>query len=404
MTQEGSKLALAGMRVIEFSNLLPGAWCTQMLGDLGAEIIKVERSGTGDPSRHNPPFYVKNSIYFNTVNRNKRSLSLDLSQPEGREVAHRLIAGADVVIENFRTGGAEKLGLDYKTAQALRGDIIYCSLSGYGRTGPFANVPGHDLVIQCMSGLLGARPPSEHRTAMPTFLAGDYCGATMATIGILSATVRRQATGEGCYIDLSMLESVLAMSSIQLSAGLSKLAGHGGETTMPVWGGNPRFELYEAQDGRTVGVTLLELGAWKAFCELAGRPELFNPDEPPSERHSDHGEHSDLYREAITDYIQSKPFDALVAELSANDIAICPVLTPDEILTSAMVRERGAIFFVDDPLEGRVAQIENPLASTGMTNSQRRPAPALGGDNDEVLAELGYDSKARAALRKAGVA
>ncbi|MHA1114234.1 MAG: CaiB/BaiF CoA transferase family protein [Alphaproteobacteria bacterium] len=403
-TGAAGQLPLDGLRVIEFSNLLPGAWCTQMLGDLGAEIIKVERPEIGDPSRHNPPLYEKDSIYFNSVNRNKRSVSLNMARPEGREVAQRLIRGADAMIENFRLGGAAKLEIDYDRARALNPAIVYCSLSGYGRTGPMAEVAGHDLVIQCMSGLLGARPADGNPTAMPTFLAGDYCGATMATIGILSALLRRKETGAGCFIDLSMLESVLSMSTLHLSAGLATLAGQAGDMTMPIWGGNPRFELYQAQDGRTVGVTLLETGAWKRFCDLVGRPDLINPDEKPEDRHSDHGERAPAYRKAIADYIKSKPFDALIRELDANDIAICPVLTPEEILTAPVVGDRGAVFYVDDPVEGRVAQIENPLAPSGMTDSRRRPVPTLGADNDAVLAELGYDDDARARLRADGIA
>jgi len=399
-----AQLPLDGIRVIEFSNLLPGAWCTQMLGDLGADVIKVERPEIGDPSRHNPPLYKKDSIYFNSVNRNKRSVSLDMARTEGREVAKRLIGGADAMIENFRAGGAAKLEIDYAAASALNPSIVYCSLSGYGRTGPMAEVAGHDLVIQCMSGLLGARPADENPTAMPTFLAGDYCGATMATIGILSALLRRKETGAGCFIDLSMLESVMSMSTLHLSAGFANLAGQPGDLTMPIWGGNPRFELYRAQDGRTVGVTLLETGAWKRFCDLVGRPDLFNPDEKPSDRHSDHGENADAYRKAIADYVTSMPFDDLIRELDAHDIAICPVLTPEEILTAPVVRDRGAVFFVDDPNEGRVAQVENPLAPSGLTDSRRRPVPGLGADNDAVLTELGYDADARARLRADGIA
>src|SRR5690349_13655320 len=168
-----TRLPLTGLRVLDFSRLLPGPWCTQMLGDLGAEVIKIEQPGAGDVSRHNPPSYRESSVYFNSVNRNKRSLSLDLAKPAGRDVAHRLITKADIVVESFRRGVPTKLGIDYDSACKLKPDIIYCSITGFGQNGAYSGIPGHDLVVQAATGLIAAAAGNGTAT-VPGFQAADY--------------------------------------------------------------------------------------------------------------------------------------------------------------------------------------------------------------------------------------
>ncbi len=393
-----ARLPLAGVRVVDFSRLLPGPWCTQMLGDLGAEVVKVEQPGAGDVARHNPPSYRESSVYFNSVNRNKRSLSLDLSKPRGREVAHRLIARADIVIESFRRGVPAKLGIDYDTARKLKPDIIYCSITGFGQTGAYARIPGHDLVVQAATGLIAAAANGGTAT-VPGFQAGDYAAAAYATIGILAALNRRRDTGMPCYIDTSMFDSLFSMCNIVLTSGMAHIAGNRGAQAMEVWGGNPRYSIYTAQDGRAVAVSLLEARIWKSFCDLIGRPDLVSADESHSDRHSSHGERAAIYRKAIQDYCGSMPRDLLIEKMLAADIPISPVNSADEALEDIHVRDRKLIEWVEHPLEGRIPQIANPLGVSGLTDTQRSVAPALGADNDAILSELGFGDAERASLR-----
>ena len=218
------ELPLSDIRVVDFSRLVPGPWCTQVLSDLGATVIKVEQRGTGDPSRHNPPVYQRDSVYFRSVNAGKLSVAIDLSKARGTELAHRLLCWADVALESFRPSVAAKLQLDYKTARRLNPDVIYCSISGFGQSGPLAHIPGHDLVIQAMSGMLqpgrdGSAPP------LPHFLAGDYAAAATACVAVLAGLRKRDRTGEGCFVDVAMFDSLMHMGNISLLSGLSRLAG-----------------------------------------------------------------------------------------------------------------------------------------------------------------------------------
>jgi CoA:oxalate CoA-transferase len=180
-------LPLADVKVLEFARLLPGPWATQMLADLGADVIKVEQIRLGDPSRYNPPTYRDESVYFHSVNAGKRGITLDLAQPAGIKIARKLLAWADVAVESFRPGISAKLRFDFETARQLNPRIIYCSISGFGQTGPLAHVPGHDLVIQAMAGILKPHQDGSCVPGMPPFQAADLAAANMACIGILSA-------------------------------------------------------------------------------------------------------------------------------------------------------------------------------------------------------------------------
>ena len=237
------KLPLDGIRIADFSRLLPGPWCTQMLADLGAEVIKVERPD-GDPSRHNPPLYNSESVYFCSVNGGKTSLALDLSTPEGRSAAHALISDADVLVESYGRGGAEKLDVHWDRANALNARLIYCSLTGFGQTGTLAQIAGHDLAIQAATGLLSLAD-----TPAPAFQAADYAAATMAVIAIMGALRSRDRDGQGAYLDVAMFDALFGMGNIGLASALGRHAGGPGTPTMEVWGGNPRYRTYTTRDG-----------------------------------------------------------------------------------------------------------------------------------------------------------
>jgi crotonobetainyl-CoA:carnitine CoA-transferase CaiB-like acyl-CoA transferase len=393
---------LSGIRIVDFSRLLPGPWATQLLADLGADVIKVEQPVVGDYARHNPPNYKDSGVYYNSVNSNKRSIVIDLANEEGRAVAHRLIEKSDVIVESFRTGVAKKLDVHYERARALNESIVYCAITGYGQDGPLSRVPGHDLVIQSMTGLMGMSMDREPLPPVPGFQAADYAGGAMVPTAIMAALMRKQQTGEGCYIDLSMFDCLFYMCNIVLTSGMSRFAGSTGEPAIQVWGANPRYDTYLCGDNKPVAVSLLEAVQWRQFCNFIERPDLIHADEGPEDRHTTHGDRAPIYREAIASYCKAHTRDSLLAKMEAEQIPVCAISTPDEALASENVTQRGLIEYVDHPTDGRIPHLKNPLDRTGMTLSDRKSAPGLGADNNDILEELGYSEAERADLQEKG--
>jgi crotonobetainyl-CoA:carnitine CoA-transferase CaiB-like acyl-CoA transferase len=364
-------LPLDGIKVADFSRHLPGPWCTQMLGDLGAEVIKVERP-LGDPSRHNAPLYKSESIYFCSVNGGKQSVVLDLSQSADRAEAHRIIAGVDVMVESFGRGGAERLDVHWDRARALNPKLIYCSITGFGQTGALAPIAGHDLAIQAATGLL-----SLEDTPAPAFQAADYAAGATATIAILGALRNRDGDGEGAYLDIAMFDSLFGMGNIGLASAIGRLAGGTGTPAMEVWGGNPRYRVYPTRDGKRVAVCLLEAKIWRRFCELIGREDLIFDDEDLGARLSSHGERSSRYFEAIAAYCMGHDRDEIGARMEAMALPVIPVLTPDEAVTSEHVRSRGLVQATEHPTEGRTFSISSGLSASGIARPTRGPAPII---------------------------
>ena len=396
-------LPLDGLRIVDFSRLLPGPWASQMLAEFGAEVIKVEPPGGGDPSRANHPRLRKHSMYFNVVNGCKRSLMLDLAQAPGREIARRLFTRMDVVFESYRPGVAAKLGVDYAAASAQNDRIIYCSISGFGQTGPLAKIAGHDLVIQAMTGSMGRSLEQVDPPTVPGFQAADFAGSLMAVIAVFAAVASRAKTGKGCEIDLAMFDALLNMCPIPLTSALARLAGFGGEPAQEVFGRNPRYATYSTKDGKPVAVSLLEAKAWREFCESIGRPDLIAHDETAADRLTAHGPRQALYRETLAHYCAARTLAEIEADAERTGIAILPVYTPDEALKHAQVGARGNVQFIDHPIEGRIPHFVNPLARAGLSRSTHDPAPDLGQHADEILAELGYTGAETDRLRAAGV-
>ncbi len=386
-------LPLQNIKIVDFSRLLPGPWCTQFLSDLGAEVIKIEAPHTGDGSRHNSPKVNDVSVYFTGVNGGKKSIALDLTDEGDLAIAQRLIENADVVVESFRPGLAAKLGIGYDTAKSLSSDIVYCSITGFGQTGPLAHISGHDLAIQCQTGVLGVAAKDGLPPQMPHFQAADFAGANVACIGILSALLRRHTTGEGCYLDTSMFDSLFSMSNIALTGALADAAKTDDPNRLEVWGGNPRYAIYGTKDGKSVAVALLEPRLWKGFCHAIGRDDLINENESTHDRLSNHGDLAEVYRKTISDYCLAHTRDDIIDLMEAKGVPITPVLSPGEALHSENVKGRGLldpVAFKDNP---QVPHITNPLACTGLAAPTRGRAPALNGDAPAILADLGCQAE-----------
>jgi CoA:oxalate CoA-transferase len=383
-------LPLAGVKLLDFSRLLPGPFATMMLGELGADVIKIERPGIGDPSRHNHPRYRQGSVYFHAANGNKRSIALDMATDAGKEVATRLLRWGDVAVESFRPGVAARLGIDYPRARAINPRIIYCSITGFGQSGPLAHIAGHDLAIQALTGLMGCAPDGE--APVPGFQAADFAGSLYAVIGIQAALAQRTQTGVGCEVDLAMFEALFNMCFLPLSSAFARLAGHAGEPRMESFGANPRYATSRTKDGRQVAITLLETRAWREFCAHIGRPDLVSAEETPADRLGNHGERAPAYRAALAEYCSTQTWDELMRQMERTGIAICPVASPADAVSLAHVAARDMVERIEHPDEGEIPQFVNPLWRAGLARKQHLPAPGLGQHTHEILQSLGYSS------------
>jgi crotonobetainyl-CoA:carnitine CoA-transferase CaiB-like acyl-CoA transferase len=397
----GDDLPLQGVKVLDMSRHLPGPWCAQYLGDFGADVIKVEHLGIGDPSRYNPPLYARDSVYFHSVNSAKRSIAIDLGNPAAQAAKERLLHWSDVVVESFRPGGAAKLGVGYEQAAAINPRIIYCSISGFGRTGPYAHSPGHDLAIQSLTGLLGGSFLPGDFPRNPSFHAADYAGGATAVMAILAAYVRMLRSGKGALLDISMYDSVMSMLEIRLSGALGRAANLSDRREIEVWGNNPRYRCYATGDGKAVTVGLLEPKVWAKFCRHIGREDLISDKETLEDRLTSHSENGERYRSVIADYCLTKSRDEIAGEMRDRGIPITPVLDPDEAVSSDIATSRSIVARVPDRVEGDILHLANPLQHSGLVRS-RDSGPALGGHTQEILSELGFDEQQIGEIKRAG--
>jgi len=380
-------LALDNIRVIDFSRLLPGPWCSQMLGDLGADVIKIEQPGTGDYSRYNPPNYKTSGVYFSSVNRNKRSVALDLTLPQDRADAYRLIACADVVVESYRPGVTQRLGLGYDSLRALNPSIIYCSVTGFRSDGALAKLPGHDLSIQGMAGAMAKNLAAGEVPANPRFQGGDFAAAAFSAIGVLGAIIRRMRTGQGAFLEVPLYDSVMSWSAVALSGALARQAGLAGTPEIEVWGSNPRYAVYRTRDGKAVTVSLLEGRTWNAFCRLIGRDDLAT-NEDLAARVSNHGEQAALYRSVLGQLCAAHDRDHLTSWMMREGIPICPIYDPDEALAAMKAGGRDVIGTVHSATDGPIPVVLDPLARAGLADPLRRAPPALGEHTLEIRNSL----------------
>lgn len=387
---------LEGIRVLDLTRLLPGAMCTLHLADMGADVVKVEDPAHGDYGRRLGARRKTTSIRFLAINRNKRSLKLDLKQRLGREAFRRLAGDADVIVESFRPGVVERLGVHYDAVRTANPRIVYCSISGYGQTGPYRDRAGHDINYCGYAGItdqIGARggPP-----VAPNFQIADLVGGSLcAVMGILAALVDAQRTGLGRFIDVSMTDGALAHA-------LMPLAAHAGSgTTKPrgedlLSGGLPCYGIYETADGRYMALGALEKKFWEKFCEAVGRPDL-------APRHWVSGEEADAIHAELATIFGEKTQAYWIEHFADIDCCVTPVLNLAQCLHDPQLAARAMFRTHEHPQEGSVPQLAFPLKLSEFEFSIERPAPAHGEHSREVLAAAGYDETEIAKLEAAGV-
>ncbi|WP_454272863.1 CaiB/BaiF CoA transferase family protein [Roseovarius sp. MBR-154] len=395
MTEQGP---LAGMKVIELAHIMAGPVCGLMLADMGADVIKVEKPDGDDSRRFVPPAIEGESAAYMMMNRNKRGVALNLKDAQAVKALHRLLEEADVVIENYRMGTMERLGLGYEDLRAINPRLIYCEISGFGRTGPYAQRGGFDLIAQGMSGLMSitgegpGRPPV--KTGAPV---SDITAGIVAAMGVSAAYARMLQTGEGQKVDTSLFEAAITQTYWQ-----SAIAFATGVSPGPLGSAHPLngpYQAFETADG-WINVGAANQRNWLRFLDVIGAPEL--NDDPRFASNHDRMQHLKELEEILNGYLRHESSAVWLERMERAGLPAGPVLDILEMQADPQALAREMIVEVDHPVAGRIKTLGHPVKFSETPASLRRAAPVLGQHSREVLQEAGYDATEIEAMVAAG--
>ncbi|MDC1212860.1 CoA transferase [Rhodospirillales bacterium] len=399
---------LEGIRVFDLTRILAGPSCTQMLGDLGADVIKIERAGAGDDTRNFAPPYIKDdegndtseAAYFCAANRNKRSVTLDISKPEGQALAKRLIGTSQVLVENFKTGGLKKYGLSYDDLKDEFPGLIYCSITGFGQTGPYAMRPGYDVLIQGMSGLMSLNGDPDGEPMKAAIPVADLMAGMYAGVSINAALRHREITGEGQHIDIGMLDVMVSFTTIM---GMNYLAT--GNNPPRLGNAHPNivpYQAFETSDGAII-LAVGNDGQFQRFCKVAECEEL--PANPDYATNGARLKNREQLVPIIKDIVKQKPMDFWLKELEANTVSCGPIYKLDQVFSNEHVLARDMKIEMEQPVTGaHVPLINSPIKMSGTPVTARMAPPTIGEHTDSVLQELlEMDEGELSKLREQGV-
>jgi len=403
--------ALSHLRVLDMSRILAGPWASQILADMGAEVIKIERPGQGDDTRSWGPPYAKDqhgqdtseAAYYLSANRGKKSIAIDITQEAGQKIIRQLARQSDVVLENFKVGGLKKYGLDYETLNKINPQLIYCSITGFGQTGSYANRPGYDFVIQGMGGLMsitGQRDdmpgggPQRVGVALADVTTGLY-----ASIAILAALANRYETGEGQYIDLALLDVQAAVLANQAMNYFTT-----GKSPGRLGNEHPNIVPYQSL-ATADGHIILAVGndfQFKRFCELINEPELAHDSRFISNK--ERVRNRAILIPVIEKIMKQRNSEEWLQKLDEENIPCGPINTIDEVFANEQIRHRGMQLEMNHPVAEKISMVANPIKFSKTPNKYDRPPPLLGEHTNEILTELlELDKDKIDTLKNAGV-
>ena len=378
---------LHGINVVSMAEQYPGPYCTMLLADMGADVLLIERPGRGDPARGPTGM----SDHFAALSRNKRSIAVDAKQEAGREVVCRLVRTADVLVEGFRPGVMDRLGLGYSALSEVNPRLVYCSITGYGQDGPYRSRPGHDLSYQALAGLLSSLIPAGQFDRRPGVAIGDLSSAMFAALGIVAALVARAQTGRGQYIDVSMTDGLVSWMGTALTAALNRPEVERGSST-----GEPAYGVFRCGDGRFLTISIAhEDHFWRNLCTVLECPDLAAL--ASQDRRRRRAELSEWLQSALLARARDEWVDILVAA----DVPAGPVLSLPEVVNDPQLTGRGLFGRFDDGVG--MGYVGHPIRFSETPAAVRTPPPALGQDTDQVLAAIGYSEGEIAALRQQAV-
>lgn len=394
-----NKQILDGITVLDLSTFVTGGFCSAMLANQGAEVIKIERPGVGDDNRHSgPPFIDDESPYFWTVNYGKRSLELNLKNQTAKETLYDIVENADVFIQNYRPGIADRLDVDYETISQHNDRIVYLAISAFGQTGPWRGRPGYDLLIQGMSGIMSVTGEEGRQPVKVGLPMTDLITAMWGAFGTMTSLYKRERTGEGEYVDLGMLESTLPWLTKQAG---TVFAGESPErmgTKDPVLA---PYQTFATEDGY-INVACLNQKLWRELCEALDRPDLVADER--FETNSDRVNNMSALEAELEKTLQTKTTDEWI-DILVEDAGVPagPVFGVEQALNNPQIEARNAVTDVEHPELGTVPVIEHPLTYKHAKSGFDAPAPSLGEHNREVLREIGYSESKIDELESAGI-
>lgn len=372
-------LPLEGVKVLDLTRLLPGPYGTMFLGDFGADVIKIEEPGLGDYARFYHPVYKGMGYRHIILNRNKRSMCLDLKTENDREIFYELAKNSDVIVESFRPGVTKKLGIDYEKIKSINPRIVYCSITGFGQTGPYKMAAGHDLNYVSLAGVTSLTGERDGKPAIPGVQIADLTSGIMAFNGILLALLGREKSGQGQYIDISMLDAVVSLlaSDASIYFGTDQ-APHRGESRLT--GVLPNYNIYETKDGRYLSVGALEDKFWKELCLAINKPELVD-------YINDEQKRTELF-EILEKTFKEKNLVEWENIFQDKDACVTTVKNLDEVFVDPQVVQRQMIVELDDEKLGHYRQLGQPIKLSDTPGTIRTIAPMLGEHTEEILEEL----------------